>query len=204
MSAFWALRFYVAISAAAIFFFLPLSDHHLTVLIPSISSSLLSTTTQSLGFNIQRKEVRELAEIITKDVDVEQFKPGAFNLFYDRFKDAKAAVRKFDGLELDGRPMKFVLEEDALRAKADRNGDRDRGGSRGGREVVLSGGRGREGRDGRDRDNNGKGAPVRVKASNNKSFKDNLKEARKTVEKAKVRQMQHEAYTTTPMSTRPT
>jgi hypothetical protein len=28
---------------------------------------------------------------------------------------------------------------------------------------------------------------VRVKASNNKSFKDNLKEARKTVEKAKVR-----------------
>ena len=143
--------------------------------------------------------MRELAEIITKDVDVEQFKPGAFNLFYDRFKDAKAAVKKFDGLELDGRPMKFVLEEDALRAKADRNGDRDRdrdrGGSRGGgREVLVSGGRGREGRDGRDRDNNGKGAPVRVKASNNKSFKDNLKEARKTVEKAKVRHMQHGSY----------
>lgn len=113
--------------------------------------------------SITMRDMIQLCDLVTKNVDIEMVRAGAFDLFFDRIGDAKRAVKRFDGELLDGKPMRFKLD-DGLTA-----GGRD---DVRGRQVILptSGGR-----------NNGKGRPVAVPVSKGAKGRD----GRKAVEKEK-------------------
>ena len=96
-------------------------------------SDFIKVMIMGLSRGISRGEIVELCNLVTKKVNVELYKPGAADIYCGTMKDAKALIKRFNGVTLDGRPMTLKLDEGDVGYS--RGGRNDRDDRRGGRVV---------------------------------------------------------------------
>ena len=75
------------------------------------NSDYVKVMIMGLSRGISRGEIIELCHLVTKKVNVELFKPGSADIYCDNIRDAKALIKRFNGVTFDGRPMTLKLNE---------------------------------------------------------------------------------------------